>query len=129
MTHYFYYVSAGALCDNLTKVYRVALGEGVLGKRQTAFLQSYATLHGHYFNVVSNESDIFVRNLLDSLAEFDIHVERIQGADLVRLFKSAEATPLDNAQLTSADYQLKQLNLSYRIISNLNREAASSAKR
>ena len=129
MTHKSYYVSAGALCDGTTRIYTVMIGDSVQGRRDHDFLQSYAISHGHYFEKVSLESDIFIRNLRDSLTEFDIRVQLISARDLVKLFKQGIATSLDQSHLCSADYQLKMLDSSYRIISNLNRQACQSAKR
>lgn len=130
MTHKYYYVSAGAVCDANSKVYVVILGESVQGRRDYDFLLSYAIEHGHYFEKMSRESDIFITNLIDSLAEFDIQRRFIPGHDLVKLLRQGLASPLDSRHLHSANYQLKMLDTSYRIISNLNRRAAvPSAKR
>lgn len=128
MTHAFYYVSAGQVCDSLTHIYHTTLGQSVQGRRDHDFLQHFALKHGHYFELVSAESDIFISNLCDSLAEFDIKVEHLSGRDLVKLFRQGEATPLNQSHLNAANYQLKMLDVSYRIISNLNRRAATTAK-
>ena len=129
MTHKFYYVSAGAICDEDTRIYVVTLGQSLQGSRDTEFLRSYAIQHGHYFEKMSAESDIFIRNLRDSLAEFDVKPQLIAGRDLVKLFRQGVASPLNQSHLQAKNYQLKMLDTSYRIISNLNRQAASSAKR
>lgn len=129
MTHKFYYVSAGAICDEDTRIYIVTLGQSAQGARDTEFLRSYAIQHGHYFEKMSADSDIFILNLRDSLAEFDVNTQLIAGRDLVKFFRHGTATPLDQSHLHAANYQLKMLDTSYRIISNLNRQAASSAKR
>lgn len=129
MTHYFYYVVAGQVCDGTTQPYKVGIGHSAQGQRDHAFLASYAKEHGHYFSPITQESDIFFRHLLESLEEFDVSSAQIAGRDLVRLLKDGVSKPLSSAQLHAADYQLKMLDTSYRIISNLNRRAASSAKR
>ena len=129
MTHYYFFVTAGDVCDNLTEVYKVAIGQSLQGERDYEFLKALALERNYYFQVLNDESQVFIDNLIDSLAEFDITVEHIQCRDLVRKMKKLVATPLNQAKLAGAAYQLKQLNTSYRIISNLNRKAACTAKR
>lgn len=124
MTHKYYYVSAGKVCDANTCIYSVMIGEGLQGRRDHEFLQTYAIQHGHYFAPVTNESDIFIDNLVDSLAEFDIKRRHLAGRDLVKLLRHGLSSGLDTRQLHAADYQLKMLDTSYRIISNLNRRDA-----
>lgn len=129
MKHYYYYVVAGQVCDGTTQPYKVAIGHSAQGQRDYDFLKSYALQHGHYFCDLSAESDIFMRNLLDSLTEFDIKLQHVEARSLVRIFKSSCANPLNPSILSGRSYQLKQLDTSYRIISNLNRRAVCSAKR
>lgn len=129
MTCKYYYVSAGAVCDDATRIYVVTLGISAQGKRDHAFLQSYAIQHGHYFEKMSVDSDTFILNLRESLAEFDISTQLIAGRDLVKLLRQGLTVPLNESHLKANNYQLKMLDTSYRIISNLNRQAASSAKR
>ena len=129
MTHKYYYVSAGKVCDDTTAIYTVFIGQSAQGCRDLDFLQQYAIQHGHYFKNVSEESDIFIRNLKESLAEFDIKHEQTTARDLVRLFKDGTKKPLDNRVLQAHIYQMKMLDTSYRIISNLNRRDASSTKK
>lgn len=124
MTHKYYYVSAGKVCDANTCIYSVMIGESLQGRRDHEFLQSYAIQHGHYFAPVSNESDIFIDNLVDSLAEFDIKRRHLAGRDLVKLLRQGVDCILDEKQLHAADFQLKMLDTSCRIISNLNRRDA-----
>ncbi len=129
MTCKYYYVSAGAVCDAATTIFVLTLGISAQSRRDHEFLRSYAIKHGHYFEKVSAESDIFISNLRDSLAEFDIKPAYIDGHSLVKLFRQGCAEPLDQSHLLAKNYQLKMLDTSYRIISNLNRRAACSAKR
>ena len=124
MTHKYYYVSAGKVCDANTCIYSVMIGESLQGRRDHEFLQSYAIQHGHYFAPVSNESDIFIDNLVDSLAEFDIKRRHLAGRDLVKLLRQGVDCILYEKQLHAADFQLKMLDTSCRIISNLNRRDA-----
>jgi len=124
MTHKYYYVAAGKICDATTAIYTVFIGQSVQGGRDLNFLQQYAIHHGHYFKSISEESDIFIKNLKESLADFDIKNEHISARDLVRLFKNGTKKLLDNRVLQDHDYQMKMLDTSYRIISNLNRRDA-----
>lgn len=128
MTHKYYYVSAGKVCDATTAIYTIFIGQSAQGCRDLDFLQQYANEHGHYFNSVSEVSDIFIKNLKESLAEFDIKHEHTSARDLVRLFKDGTKKPLNNRVLKAHDYQMKMLDTSYRIISNLNRRDAVQVK-
>lgn len=121
MTHKYYYVSAGKVCDATTAIYTIFIGKSAQGCRDYDFLQQYAIQHGHYFKSVSEVSDIFIKNLKESLAEFNIKHEHTSARDLVRLFKEGTKKPLDNRRLQAHDYQMKMLDTSYRIFSNLNR--------
>ena len=129
MTHYYFYVMAGDICDNLTEVFKVAIGQSIQGERDFEYLKQIALQHNYYFSIVCAESQIFIHNLIDSLAEFDTRIEHVTSRDLVRRMKSTVAEPLNQSKLAGAAYQLKQLDTSYRIISNINRRAAQSAKR
>ena len=129
MTHYYFYVMAGDVCDDLTEVFKVAIGQSIQGERDFEYLKQIALQRNYYFSIVSAESQIFIDNLIDSLVEFDTRVEHVNSRILVRRIKKMLAEPLNQSKLAGADYQLKQLDTSYRIISNLNRRAALSAKR
>lgn len=128
MTHKYYYVSAGKVCDATTAIYTIFIGQSAQGCRDLDFLLQYAIQHGHYFKSVSEVSDIFIKNLKESLSDFDIKHEQMSARDLVRLFKDGTKTPVSSAQLHAHDYQLKMLDTSYRIISNLNRRDAAQMK-
>ena len=129
MTHYYFYVMAGDVCDNLTEVFKVAIGQSIQGERDFEYLKQIALQRNYYFSIVCAESQIFIDNLIDSLAEFDTQVKHVTSRDLVRRMKTMVAEPLNQSKLAGAAYQLKQLDTSYRIISNLNRRAAQTAKR
>ena len=53
MTHKYYYVSAGKVCDENTAIYTIFIGQSAQGCRDLDFLQQYAIQHGHYFKSVS----------------------------------------------------------------------------
>lgn len=129
MTHYYYYVSAGPVCDEMTKIYKVAVGTNKQSQRDFAFISAYALSHGHYFSIVSNESSEFISRLRRSLQQYNVQLDYLSCRDLCRLLRSALAPTLNQSHLLSAVRQTKILNGACRATSNLNRMASSSAKR
>lgn len=129
MVHYYYYVSAGAQCDEFTRIYKVAVGTSKQCQRDYAFIMAYALEHGHYFEVVSSRSDEFVKRLRHSLVQFNVQLEWLSCRDLSALLRSAVTSPLSPDALHTAHQQRTTLNLTYRISSNLARRASAPAKR
>lgn len=129
MVHYYYYVSAGAQCDENTRIYKVAVGTSKQCQRDYAFIMTYALEHGHYFEVVSSRSDDFVKRLRHSLVQFNVQLEWLSCRDLTALLRSAVSSPLSPNALHAAHQQRTTLNLTYRISSNLARRASAPAKR
>lgn len=129
MVHYYYYVYAGAQCDEFTRIYKVAVGTSKQCQRDYAFLMAYALKHGHYFEVVSSRSDEFVKRLRHSLVQFNVQLEWLSCRDLSALLRSAVTSPLSPTALHAAHQQRTTLNLTYRISSNLARRASAPAKR
>ena len=128
MVHYYYYVSAGAQCDESTRIYKVAVGTSKQCQRDYVFLQAYALQNGHYFEVVSSRSDEFVKRLRHSLAQFNVQLEWLSCRDLCRELRQMTATPCAAGALTGAHRQRKSLDLNYRISSNLSRRAAKERR-
>lgn len=122
MVHYYYYVSAGHQCDAQTKIYKVAVGTSKQCQRDYAFLMAHALEHGHYFEIVSRESDDFITRLRNSLVEFSVQMNWLSCRDLVQELRDAISHPLDRAALLTGHRQRKALNLNYRISSNLARK-------
>lgn len=129
MTRYYYYVVAGRECDQTTQMYKVAVGTNQQSQRDYAFLLANAQMHGHYFEVVSRESDEFIRRLRLSLAEFNVQLGWLSCRDLSALLRSVTTSPLQPSALHGAHLQRKTLSLNYRISSNLARRASAPAKR
>lgn len=129
MTRYYYYVVAGRQCDQTTKLFKVAIGTNKQSQRDYAFLLANALEHGHYFEVVSRESDEFIRRLRLSLADYDVQMEWLSCRDLSALLRSVATSPLQPSALHGAHQQRKALSLNYRISSNLARRACRPAKR
>lgn len=121
MTRYYYYVVAGRQCDQTTQIFKVAVGTNKQSQRDYAFLLANAQQHGHYFEVVSRESDEFIRRLRLSLAEYDVQLEWLSCRDLSALLRSVTTSPLQPSALHAAHLQRKTLSLNYRISSNLSR--------
>lgn len=128
MVHYYYYVSAGAQCDESTRIYKVAVGTSKQCQRDYAFLVAHALQHGHYFEIVSSQSDEFIMRLLHSLAQFNVLLDWLSCRDLCRELRQMTATPYAAGALAGAHRQRKSLNLSYRISSNLSRQAAKERR-
>lgn len=129
MNHYYYYVIAGRECGSDTKILKISIGSSLQGRRDFLFLTAYSVEHGHYFELVSDRSDEFISRLRQSLLADGVSMEYCSGRSLVRLLKTGDRPTLSNAQLLSADAQLRALNIDYRIMSNLRRRDHSSAKR
>lgn len=121
MTRYYYYVVAGRQCDQTTQIFKVAVGTNKQSQRDYAFLLANAQQHGHYFEIVSRESDEFIRRLRLSLAEYDVQLEWLSCRDLSALLRSVTTSPLQPSALHGAHLQRKTLSLNYRISSNLSR--------
>lgn len=119
MTHYYYYVSAGPICDEMTRIYKVAVGTNKQSQRDFAFLSAYALSHGHYFSIVSNDSSEFIARLRRSLQQYNVQLDYLSCRDLCRLLRSSLAPTLNQSQLLSAARQTKLLNGACRATSNL----------
>lgn len=129
MTHYYYYVIAGPVCDNTSEILKVSLGNSAQGRRDYLFLTAYSVQHGHYFEVVSDESVEFALNLLESLQLSSLDIHHMTGRELVRYLKYGYRPTLSSAPVKAADQQRRHLDDNYRIIMNLRRAGVSPAKR
>lgn len=121
MIHYHYYIEAGAQLDENTRIYKVGVGSSKQGRRDYLFLTAFAVEHGHYFEMVSDKTDDFVRRVTLSLGGVLPSIKVLPAREMVRYLKGAGLPTLSNNALLSADSQRKVLNINYRIISNLRR--------
>lgn len=121
MTHYHYYILAGAQLDENARIYKVGVGSSKQGRRDYLFLTAFAVEHGHYFELVSDKTDDFVRRINLSLGGILPSIMVLSSREMVRYLKGAGLPTLSNDALLSNDAQLKVLNTNYRIISNLRR--------
>lgn len=124
MTHYYYFIAAGATWDGTTAIFKVAIGSTKQAQRDYLALTAHAVDNDYYLEIVSQESDIFIKKVLHSLAEYGTQIQHVKVRDLVRSIKSATALSLSPAALHNAHYQRMQLDTSYRIQSKLNSRRA-----
>lgn len=124
MTHYYYYISAGATWDETTIVYRVAVGESVQGRRDYLFLTAHSVDHRHYFELISRKTDLFIRRVLESLAIYGTSIVHVSARDLVRSLRANESLTLSPAALHNTHTQRMALDTGYRVQCNLNARRA-----
>ena len=117
MTRYYYYVVAGRQCDQTTQIFKVAVGTNKQSQRDYAFLLANAQQHGHYFEIVSRESDEFIRRLRLSLAEYDVQLEWLSCRDLSGLLRSVSTSPLQpSARLSLSTIVFPQISPAGRLL-------------
>lgn len=124
MTHYYYYITSDGTWDDSTKVYKVGVANSQQGRRDFLFLTANSVDHGDFFEVVSQNSDSFVRKVLQSLAISGTSITHVSARDLVRSLRANEALTLSPNALHNTHTLRKALNLGYRIQSNLNARRA-----
>lgn len=88
MTHYYLYIKAGVRLDSDTRFYKVAVGDGVLGRKHLAWLEAFAFEHGHFFVIWNHEAVEFVMKCLESLGLHQQIVVSIPGRDLIKALKN-----------------------------------------
>ena len=129
MTHYYYYVIAGPICDGTSEILKVSLGTSAQARRDYLFLTAYSVQHGHYFEIVNAKTDEFAQNLLTSLQLSSMDIHHLTGRELVRYLKYGYRPNLASAQVKAADLQRRHLDDNYRILMNVRRAGVSPAKR
>lgn len=93
MTRYYLYIKAGVQMDEHTRFYRVAIGEGIQGRKVNAWLEAYAFEHGHFFVRNSADATDFLMKCLDSLGFNQQLLIPISGKDLVATLKGGNDDP------------------------------------
>lgn len=93
MTHYNLYIQAGLELDSQTRFYKVAIGEGQLGRKQYAWLEAYAIEHGHFFVRWSSGAIQFVMDCRESIGYDAAPVISITGRDLIKSLKNGCEDP------------------------------------
>ncbi len=124
MTHFYYYISTGATWDDTTIVYKVAVSASQQGRRDFLFLTAYSVDHGHYFELLSQKTDMFIRRVLQSLSIYGTSIVHVSARDLVRSLRANEALTLSPGALHNTHTQRKALDTGYRVQCNLNARRA-----
>lgn len=93
MTHYYLYIQAGLELDSQTRFYKVAIGEGQLGRKQNAWLEAYAIEHGHFFVRWSSDAIQFAMDCRVSIGHDAAPIISIPGRDLIMSLKNGCEDP------------------------------------
>lgn len=93
MVHYYIYIECGPTLTETARFYKVGVGQGVLGRKQMAFLESYALEHGHFFVIGSLDAWSFVEKCLKSIGKSLADVLPCTAGHLIRHFKVNEELP------------------------------------
>ena len=93
MVHYYIYIECGPTLTETARFYKVGVSQGVLGRSQMAFLESYALEHGHFFVIVSNDAWSFVEKCLSSIGKSLVDVLACTAGHLIKHFKVGEELP------------------------------------
>lgn len=93
MVHYYIYIECGPTLTETARFYKVGIGQGVQGRKQMAFLESYALEHGHFFVVSSLEAWSFVVKCLVSIHKTLFDVIPCSADHLIKHFKVGEELP------------------------------------
>lgn len=93
MTHYYLYIQAGLELDSQTHFYKVAIGEGQLGRKQNAWLEAYAIEHGHFFVRWSSDAVQFAVDCIKSIGGDAAPIISLPGRDLITTLKNGCEDP------------------------------------
>lgn len=129
MTHYYLYIAAGAELDATAKFFKVAVGSSKQSQRDYLFLLAHSVEHFHFFEMWSNEVDLFLDKCWTLSGLDRALIQQVSARELVRAFKSNAYPALSQQYLHNVSQMRFALNTAYRVQSNLNRMRTSSAKR
>lgn len=119
MTHYHYYISAGSVIDETTRIYKVGIGQSRQGKRDYNALKALAEAHNHYFHIIDQDSDDFVSKVIHSISGHTLSPMMVSSKELRKALASAEDIPLSHGTLQNQHRMRLTLNLEYRVSSVL----------
>lgn len=126
MKRYYLYIDAGQTLDESAKFFKVGVGISRQANSDFLYLTAHAVNYGHYFELWSDHVDDFLHKIANSFKHGEnefiadvINITMCSARDLVRHFKSSEALLNSQKNLIARDKFRKQINLNYRIISNL----------
>lgn len=88
MTHYHLYIKAGVQLDADTRFYKVTIGEGKKGHRQSAWLEAYAIEHGHFFVRWSTDAVDFYSKCQECIGKDAFPILALSGHDLIKTLKN-----------------------------------------
>lgn len=115
MTHYWYYIAAGATINEHTKFYKVGVGTSKQCQRDFDWLSHHAADHGHYLSTVNAQSSDFILRVFDSIGKSSSAMRMVPVRDLVRSIRQSTDVPL-NSDFLHNQHQLNvQINLEYRV--------------
>lgn len=122
MNHYYLYIETGAVVDGSARFFKVAVGASRQANRGFLYLVARAASCGHYFELVSDETDVFLEKIAHSLglrSVCDLDCTQVTARCLVKSFKSGAPLAKNPAQLHAAEVQRKLLNPDYFIMSKI----------
>lgn len=119
MTHYHYYIAAGRVIDETSRIYKVGIGQSRQGKRDYNALRALAEAHNHYFHIIDHESDDFILKVMQSIPGRTLSPELVSPRDLKKALASAEEIPLAHGTLKNQHRMRLTLDLSYRVSCSL----------
>lgn len=93
MVHYYIYIECGPTLTDTARFYKVGIGQSEMGRRQMAFLESYALEHGHFFVIVSLAAWVFVEKCLMSIGKSLDDVLPCTAGHLIKHFKVGDELP------------------------------------
>ena len=115
MTRYHYYIAAGSVIDETTRIYKVGIGESRQGKRDYDALRALADANNHYFHIIDQNSSDFVWKVRHSISGHTLSPVLISPRDLKKALSSAEDIPLAHGTLHNRHKMRLTLDLSYRV--------------
>ena len=118
MVHLHYFITAGRMVDETSRLYHVSIGTSAQANRDFLFLTAFAVSHGYYFEVRSRRSSDFVKRLIESRVFPESNVQAIAARELVRHLKADTSAPI--VACSSQHHQRNFLDSNYRFFSNLN---------
>lgn len=93
MTLYYLYIKAGVQLDLDTRFYKVAVGEGLQGRKQNAWLEAFAVEHGHFYVRWSTDAVQFAIDCQNSIGADAAPMVSLPGSDLIKSLKNGCEDP------------------------------------
>lgn len=93
MTHYYLYIQAGLELNSKTRFYKVAVGEGLQGRKQNAWLEAFAVEHGHFYVRWSTDAVQFAIDCQNSIGADAAPMVSLPGNDLIMTLKNGYEDP------------------------------------